>query len=133
VGNLDIDEVCKRVLPLAPSENDLTQFMFLPFSLISAEALNGTHILSGKAEGAFHFEKDGQSFSFTIRSLPAKQPGGFSDRPDGTVYVKPLDLSNREKNYWFRGLGEARALYIRHISCEEMKSPSFAEFTKRGN
>jgi hypothetical protein len=131
VGNLDIDEVRKRVLPLVPSENDLTQFLFLPLYLISAEALNGTHILSGKEEGTFHFEKDGQSFSFTMRSLPAKQQGDFWDRPDGAVYEKPLYLSDREKNYWFRYLGEARALYIRYISCEEMKSLSFAEFTKQ--
>jgi hypothetical protein len=129
VGDFRIDEVRNRLLPLVPLENALVEFVFLPSYLASANILCGTHILSGTEEGLFHFEKSGQPFSLTLKSLPSDQQGNFQDFSEGSEYVRPLYLSNLETKYWFRYLADARTLYIQYNSCEEMKSLSFADFT----
>jgi len=129
IGELGADEVRNRLLTLVPLENSLAEFVFLPGYISSANALRGTHISSGTEEATFHFEKNGQRFSLTLRSLPANQQGKLLELPDGAVHELPLYLSDRETNYWFRYLDETRTFYIQYNSCEEMKSLSFADFT----
>ena len=131
IGGLGIGDVEKRLVSLVPLETDLMSQTQLPGFLCLADALRGTRILTGTDRGEFRFEKDGGEFTLTIQSLAADRQGKLEDRPEGASYETPLYLSDRQTLYWFRYLGESRALYIQYNSCTEMKSLSFANFTKQ--
>jgi hypothetical protein len=131
IGAFDIDAVLRRLSPLIPHENVLVLQADLPALLQTAGVLRGTGLAPATGPAAFHFEKDGRQFALEMEPLPPNQQGPLTARPESATYEIPLYLSDRQTLYWFRYLEEPRALYIQYNSCKEMKTLSFADFTRQ--
>ncbi|MBN2322070.1 MAG: hypothetical protein JXR49_23545 [Acidobacteria bacterium] len=131
IGDTDIKEVYRRLIPLIPLENYLMIVIESPLKLTCADVLKGLHVLPDTDEGIFHFEKGDRIYSMKIKAYPRDQQGELLDHMDGASHKKPLYLSDRKANYWFRYLDDSHVLYIQYNSCNEMDSLSFADFTKR--
>jgi hypothetical protein len=131
IGAYDIGAVIQRLSSLIPRENALVTQANLPALVQTAGVLRGTGIAPATGPAVFHFEKNGRQFTLEVAAVPPNQQGPLTARPEGATYEIPLYLSDRETLYWFRYLGEPRALYIQYNSCQEMKTLSFAGFTKQ--
>jgi hypothetical protein len=129
IGELGIEEVKRRLLPLVPRETEFMEAIELPQYLHWVDPLRGTGIVGEGDEAAFRFENGGAELTIAIHARPVNRQGVVENRPEGASYETPLYLSDRQKAYWFRYLAERRALYIQYNSCTNMNALSFADFT----
>lgn len=130
IGAAAIPDVVERLRPLVLAETTQMVTVQLPGWFSNADALRGTGLMTGDRV-TFHYERDGRAISLELPVIPAGQMKDWIYSSGQGEPPTPLYRSSLKTAYWHRCLAEARALYIQYNQCQDLASPSFAEFTEQ--
>jgi len=133
IDGMPIGEVRRRVDELFGAENDVARRVFRIGYLSRCRVLKELGVIRDEAQAEFVFERDGQQFSMTVKSLPPRTLIPEAERPALVSMPDPLPLWLKQKDvtYWKEYLPDSGTLYIQYNSCKEDAKLPFAEFTNQ--
>ncbi|HET6618282.1 MAG TPA: hypothetical protein VFH69_10785 [Gemmatimonadota bacterium] len=127
VGNTDVAEVMRRVVPLVSQDNEMGVRRFAPLYLRIPEVLDALGLVEDMEHAVFTVEKDGREIVVDVEPVAADllsdEDRFLATEPSalGTIDLVtmrepgapvPLYLQHPDNPYWFQWLPESGTLYI---------------------
>ncbi len=130
VGGKSLEDVIPRLASIIPHENEAQVKNQIPNLLADTILLHGLGLIPSADSAAITVETpSGELVAAEMKSIPfTSNPGWLVDTRDETG--APLYLRNRRLYYWFEVLADAKTLFFKYNSCQEIPGKPFAAFVR---
>jgi len=126
IGNISIENVVKIIKNIIPYENNMQLKEMISDYLTSPEILLETKMISDYSNAEFEFVNDKNiNHSLTMSILKCKNN---YINTDSYIIHKFLNLSNKNKNYWFDYLKKYKTIYFQYNNCYDDPEVPFINF-----
>jgi hypothetical protein len=132
IGAKSVEAAMATVRPLVQHDNDMTIRDVLPDRLTIPEVLYALGVCAQRDACTFEMETAaGVRQRVALRALPTERPPQWIRANSAASSPLPLYLHNRDRNFWFEPLPDARSLFVAYNTVADEAQETVAQFFDR--